>query len=303
MDHNQDKTIYSSENNRNTTEEHYSKRGVRGWLTSYYVSTTWKTLLFYFLVGAGLLGTVLGTLLSVGAWWLSYSNLGFMQTEQGIVFDQSLVGLASTMSLLLMALSVAWLTRLPYARRFIQNSQDGHLFKKPTRIHVAYAIITPILFFAALQAFGYIANTFFHLNMDSSDTSKQVAGWILNHDNDAIGWFTCIMLALSTCVFAPLTEEIIYRGFIGRAIIDSGFMRTADGTRTHIGNMIACLLSGLFFGLAHLQPSAIITMTILGAIFTWLTSVKTKNLTTSMIAHMIYNTIGMIALLLPTLLA
>lgn len=92
---------------------------------------------------------------------------------------------------------------------------------------------------------------------------------------------TLVMLALSAVLIAPLTEEIIFRGFLFRNLRDT------------VGKGLAAVLSGLVFGLVHLHPTLILPLTGLGIalalLYEW-----TGSLWVPIAAHMAFNLLTLV---------
>ena len=62
-----------------------------------------------------------------------------------------------------------------------------------------------------------------------------------------------VVMAAAVVLFAPVFEEILFRGYVYQVL------------RERIGPLAAMMLSGLFFGLVHLDPNHLIPLTALGA--------------------------------------
>lgn len=88
-------------------------------------------------------------------------------------------------------------------------------------------------------------------------------------------------------LLAPITEEPIFRGFVLRAWLRRG---TALGL----------VLSGVLFASFHFQLASLIPLTFLGVAL-GLLALRSNSLYSSVIAHICYNTIGTLFLVIPTL--
>lgn len=84
---------------------------------------------------------------------------------------------------------------------------------------------------------------------------------------------------ISIVILAPIVEEIIFRGL------------TLERFRRVMPLPLAVLLSSLIFGLFHGQELWIVYATVIGLVFAMIT-VYTKNITASILAHMIFNLFG-----------
>lgn len=84
------------------------------------------------------------------------------------------------------------------------------------------------------------------------------------------------IMILSSVIFGPILEELIFRRVIFGSLIQTQSF------------WVAALFSSIFFAVVHLDFSHIILYTICGFIFAFL-YYKTKRLITSIIAHMMLN--------------
>jgi membrane protease YdiL (CAAX protease family) len=84
-------------------------------------------------------------------------------------------------------------------------------------------------------------------------------------------------------VVAPLTEELLFRGFILR-----GFL-------SHYSRRKAVLASAILFGAFHLNPWQFLEATILGVLFAWL-FVRTRSLLPCIYGHALINALPIILL-------
>ncbi len=105
---------------------------------------------------------------------------------------------------------------------------------------------------AGLGVAVFIATASWILNLSlfGAPTSSQSAVELLVSDGSAA---TFSALALSTAVFAPVVEEIIFRGLLFRNL------------RAQLGVAWAAIASGLIFGAVHLDPERVLPLAGLGA--------------------------------------
>ncbi|MCK4235653.1 MAG: CPBP family intramembrane metalloprotease [Candidatus Krumholzibacteria bacterium] len=97
------------------------------------------------------------------------------------------------------------------------------------------------------------------------------------------GLLAFIAVAVGTVVIAPLSEELIFRGFIQRI-----FQRNMRG-------VLAVVLAGLIFGVCHFVPSVIPGVAFLGILLGYL-FLRTGNLIYPVIAHGGYNLVSLLRL-------
>lgn len=96
------------------------------------------------------------------------------------------------------------------------------------------------------------------------------------------GWgFTLIFVGL--CVVVPIAEELVFRGMIQQI-----FSR-------NIGPVLGFLLAGLIFGAIHLNSHLLISISFFG-IFLSFVFYATGNLSYSIIAHSLFNTVALLQL-------
>ena len=104
--------------------------------------------------------------------------------------------------------------------------------------------------------------------------------------------FKAIPLTISwmTCIFAPITEEFIFRGFFFNYVLNR---------KNRWCNILVVMVSGLIFGLLHetaLTPALLLYASsgwILGATYMY-----TKDLRCSMFIHFVGNTLATLAMIL-----
>jgi hypothetical protein len=95
------------------------------------------------------------------------------------------------------------------------------------------------------------------------------------------GPFALPLLFLTVAVLAPCFEELMFRGFLLPWM--SHQWKNLRG-----GMLMALLASGLLFGLIHLQPAALPTLSTLGIVL-GLAVLRTGNLLTSILVHGLWN--------------
>jgi membrane protease YdiL (CAAX protease family) len=87
-----------------------------------------------------------------------------------------------------------------------------------------------------------------------------------------------IMLFLLVCVAAPILEEMIFRGFV------------YSGLRRRAGVTGAVLTSAVLFGLVHMNPAALLPITLIGIVLAVLYE-RNLSLVPSIICHALHNTL------------
>jgi membrane protease YdiL (CAAX protease family) len=90
---------------------------------------------------------------------------------------------------------------------------------------------------------------------------------------------------LGICVLGPVGEEIIFRGIVQRVLA------------RNMGEILALVLAGTFFGVIHLTPQLLLSMIAFGIFLGYLYFV-TSNLMYPILAHCALNTVSYIQLIL-----
>ena len=93
------------------------------------------------------------------------------------------------------------------------------------------------------------------------------------------GIATVAVLGLAVVVAAPFGEELFFRGLLFR------------GLRGHWRVLPALALSGLIFGLFHLNLSVLVPFTAVGMVFAWAME-QSESLWTSIAAHAAFNSLA-----------
>ena len=98
--------------------------------------------------------------------------------------------------------------------------------------------------------------------------------------------FDSLLVSITACIlvigFAPVIEEIFFRGFVFSAI------------RSRWGVISGALVSGLLFSAVHADLGSLIPFSLIGALFA-LTYAYSGSLVASIGAHLAFNTISMVA--------
>jgi membrane protease YdiL (CAAX protease family) len=97
----------------------------------------------------------------------------------------------------------------------------------------------------------------------------------------SVGGFMIIFLGL--CLMVPLAEEIIFRG-----VVQQVFAR-------NMGPVLGFILAGLVFGAVHLNVHLLVSIAFFG-VFLGFVFYATSNLTYTIIAHAVFNTVALLQL-------
>ena len=91
--------------------------------------------------------------------------------------------------------------------------------------------------------------------------------------------------AITAAVVAPLAEETFFRGFL------------FQGISKRLRFVWAAIISATIFSLAHLSPTGLVPIFILGLMLAWLYN-KTKSIWPCIIVHCAYNSIALIFMII-----
>jgi membrane protease YdiL (CAAX protease family) len=97
------------------------------------------------------------------------------------------------------------------------------------------------------------------------------------------GLWSAIVTFTGLCIIVPFAEEIVFRGFIQRI-----FSRNMNG-------VIAFVVAGVFFGVIHLSPQLLLSMSCFG-VFLGFIFYATSNLTYTILSHAALNTVAFMQL-------
>ncbi len=125
------------------------------------------------------------------------------------------------------------------------------------------------------------------LNVDTEKLAKPAKDLVERTGGGAVA---LLGFALAVGVLAPVVEECFYRGFIARSIV-----RLFPAFRTWPTTLIGAGLSGIWFGIIHLQPlqlPALIAVGVACAIVT----LRTGRVAPAIFLHMGFNLITVFAL-------
>jgi len=114
----------------------------------------------------------------------------------------------------------------------------------------------------------------------------------LTGSSHGVGWF---VIGLATVVGAPFFEELFFRGVILRALA------RIFGRLGGVGPVLAVVLSGLLFGVAHAESLQLLGLAVFGIIL-GVVSYRTGRLGMNIVAHASFNFLALTAVAFPTLL-
>jgi uncharacterized protein len=104
-----------------------------------------------------------------------------------------------------------------------------------------------------------------------------------------------VVIAIATVVFAPMMEELFFRGLLLKGLVRVMTpLRAAGGART-AGVVTAVIVDGLLFGLAHGEFVQLAGLATFGVILA-IVSYRTGRLGMNMVAHGSFNLVAIIAI-------
>ena len=163
----------------------------------------------------------------------------------------------------------------------------------------------------ALQIVGGIGNVVIKAMGGSPTTSSnQTTQDIINAMKASLGnghAMEIVLMVLMAGVLGPFVEEVVFRGVIARSLVKSDFLVGRFGNG-RMRTFLACLVSGLLFGLAHIMSTdltfswmnvlTVLVTWALGTVLSWLAAVKYDSLWPGIFAHVSYNTASLLISLL-----
>ena len=105
-----------------------------------------------------------------------------------------------------------------------------------------------------------------------------------------------VIIALATVVFAPAMEELFFRGLLLKALVRVLTPLGAAGRARAVGVVLAVIIDGLLFGLAHGEWVQLAGLAFFGIVLATV-SYRTGRLGMNMVAHATFNLVAIIAIL------
>jgi len=245
--------------------------------------TVIPSLVFVLFLAAALLA---GQALTIVLVRLDPVSLKTIQGGGGAITSTILLALAAG-DLPLLALC---LYRLPVvARRSLRELG----FAWPTLGDIGFGIAGGLVMFLAVEAAGAIQ--YIGGRITAHEQQVDIAASL--HGPLLIG-----IMAVFACVIAPITEELVFRGFLFNAILRiSSQIRVKQGLlfppAPVAGPLIAAILSALIFAASHLAPTAFFPLACGGVVLAFV-YFRSGSLVSSMISHGLFNAISLTAVLL-----
>lgn len=96
---------------------------------------------------------------------------------------------------------------------------------------------------------------------------------------------------LTVCVFAPVVEELVFRGAVLRALLKRKVTGKDTATGNNRANWIAIAISALLFAVIHINPAQMPHAFLLGLLLGWMYA-RTESITPGIMVHWVNNTIA-----------
>jgi membrane protease YdiL (CAAX protease family) len=102
------------------------------------------------------------------------------------------------------------------------------------------------------------------------------------------------LIAVLTVVVVPVIEETLFRGLVLQA-----FLKVFGGAGRALGPVLACVMTGIVFGLAHFEPLELLGLAAFGAVLAWM-AYKFRRLGPCIFAHAAFNLVAVLVVAFPT---
>ena len=104
-----------------------------------------------------------------------------------------------------------------------------------------------------------------------------------------------VIIAIATVLLAPVMEELFFRGLLLKALVRLFTKLGAAGGARAAGVVLAVIVDGLLFGLAHGEWVQLAGLAVFGMILAAV-SYRTGRLGMNMVAHASFNLVAIIAI-------
>jgi len=104
-----------------------------------------------------------------------------------------------------------------------------------------------------------------------------------------------VLIVLATALLAPVAEELFFRGLVFRALVRlCTSVRSGPGTARTTGLVVAIVVDGLLFGLAHGEWVQLAGLALLGVVLATMTY-RTGRLGMNMVTHASFNLVAVLS--------
>lgn len=201
------------------------------------------------------------------------------------------------------ALSILLSVIVPPSRRIIRMNGGLGWVRRSRGMCIIAGFIGGMVIWMILTG---LVNLLYHMGIDvsgeSSTTSSILDG---SHDPSMTMRVISIVNMVFSVIISPVVEEMFFRGFLSRSLISSSFLRHHDGHRGVMGYAVIIIITGVWFGLAHINMSdtsmvrwfIFLWMTFMGAMLSWMAD--RVGLLAASVMHIAYNAITLSSVLFP----
>ena len=192
----------------------------------------------------------------------------------GAITKHDLTTPAAALALQMLSYAPA-LVVFAFLPRLAQRSWAGLGLRTPNGHDIAWGIAGALAMLIVVDGVAGLEEQLVHgkITEQAIDLLKATKGTLLT-----------TLFVVFACVVAPFFEELQFRGFFYNAL------------RRYVNAGWAAVISGLVFGLAHASPLAIVPLACGGVVLALLYE-RTRSLIVTTIAHGLFNTAGIIGLL------
>lgn len=164
--------------------------------------------------------------------------------------------------------------------RFSEGTLQQEMPKKRWTIYIVFSFFIKIIGMLSVLTLGIIVMYFFQ------DLFEEILGIINELEMGEMTAWNLVFLFISICIFAPIWEELFFRGILLRRFAMKWKVTTS------------IIVSSLIFGLLHAGGSSIFHAFLFGCFLAY-TYLKTKNIWVPIILHSVSNFFSFVALLFP----
>ena len=192
----------------------------------------------------------------------------------GVISKHDLATPGAALGLQVFAYALALIV-FAFLPRLAQRSWSDLGLRVPHAREIAWGFLGALVMLIVVDGVAGLEEHLFHgkITEQAIDLLKATKGTLLT-----------TLFVIFACVVAPFFEELQFRGFLYNAL------------RRYVPAGWAAAISSLLFGAAHLSPLAVVPLACGGFVLAVLYE-RTRSLVATTIAHGLFNTAGIIALL------
>ena len=163
---------------------------------------------------------------------------------------------------------------------FSEASLQQEMSKKRWTRYIIFSFLIKIIGIVSVLAIGMVVIYFFQ------DLFEEVLGFINEQELGVMDGWNLVFLFISICIFAPIWEELFFRGILLRRFAMKWKATTS------------IILSSFIFGLMHIGGSSILHAFLFGCFLAY-AYLRTKNIWVPIVLHSVSNFFSFVTLLFP----